>query len=61
MDRQRYLIEYHNLLGPARLAPFLLWAESVELAEAYAIQWVGPAMPGEMVDVFPHPSGALAA
>lgn len=59
MERRRYSIEYHNTLGPRRIAPFMLWAESVDLAEAYARQWVGEPHPGEMIDVLFAPSGAM--
>lgn len=61
MDKHRWSIEYFNPTGPRRLAPFLLWAETAELAEAYAREWAGAPQGDEFIDVHYWPSGALAA
>lgn len=59
MNRYRWIIEYFNTCGPRRLAPFFVWAETAELAEAYAREWAGAPQPGEMIDVLYWPSGAM--
>jgi hypothetical protein len=60
MNHYRYLVHYHNQYGPHRLAPFYLWAETEELAIAYAVQWVGPPQAGEVALAYFCPTQALA-
>lgn len=59
MNRYRYCIVYHNPWGPHRLAPFIVWAESEELALAYAAQWVGEPRAAELACAYYYPSSAM--
>lgn len=59
MNRHRYCIVYHNPNGPRRLAPFVVWAETEELALAYAAQWVGAPLPHETAQAHYYPSSAM--
>ena len=60
MNKHRHLISYFNPFGTRRLAPFYVWAETEELAIAYAEQWVGPPQ-NEVVHAYYCPTQALAA
>ena len=59
MNRHRYCIVHHNPHGPRRIAPFIVWAETEELALAYARELVGAPLPGETAHALYYPSSAM--
>lgn len=59
MDKHRWIISYYNPCRPRRIAPFYVWAETEELALAYAREWVGPPHKGEHALAYYTPSSAM--
>lgn len=64
MERYRYLVDYNptRWIGGGRhrrLAPFIVWAETEELALVYAREWVGAPLPHETAQAYYFPSGAM--